>query len=572
MYNFETPILFLIFNRPDLTKVSFEQIAQVKPKKLYIAADGPRIDVKNERETCQKTLNQVLQRVDWECEVFQKINPVNLGCGKAVSSAINWFFEQEEEGIILEDDCLPDPSFFDYCATMLERYRHDDQVFSISGNNLVHNFHIAHDYLFSKYTHVWGWATWKRSWELYDFSLSLWNRKETQFKIKQWLSQEEFNYWYGLFDQSMNFQIDTWDYQLLFSSFIHEKLNVHPKKNLVRNIGFGQNATHTKDANSRFSQLKTSSFKETKRTSKIELDKAYDKMVFEYVFLSESPKLTLRDKFYSYRHGGFQLHLKKILLALYNSKDLFFIKRDIQKKNGIGQRFLEGKKELLGTKFTYPDQASFDFIYNEVFNKQIYKFISLKPNPVIIDCGANIGLSVLYFKQLYPDSQITAFEPDPNIFAILQSNLLQFDFKNIRLIQHALWDEETEIQFYHDGSDGGRIETTNTPGNLLTQVKTDKLSKYIDKEVDFLKIDIEGAELKVINEIENKLHLIKHLFIEYHSFEQENQNLDLILQILKKNGFRYYIENAMTLYKQPFIFQKSSLGMDNQINIFALKL
>ena len=241
-----SPILFLIFNRPDVTQRVFDAIRQARPPKLYIAADGPRKDRAGEAEQCKAT-QDIASKVDWPCEVSKLFREENLGCKIAVSGAIDWFFSQEPEGIILEDDCLPHPDFFPYCDELLEKYRDDERVGVISGDNFQNGIRRGDgDYYFSQFCHIWGWASWARAWKKYDVNLNQWPK----LKSKDWLSslgfsRAETNYWRKKFDRVYSKRQDTWDYQWTFACWFHNMLAVMPNTNLISNIGFGHQATHT---------------------------------------------------------------------------------------------------------------------------------------------------------------------------------------------------------------------------------------------------------------------------------------------------------------------------------------
>ena len=242
----KTAVLFLIFNRPDTTKQVFEAIRKAKPPRLYVAADGPRADKPGEAEKVEQ-VREIAMQVDCDCEVKTLFREENLGCGKAVSSAITWFFENEEEGIILEDDCLPSQSFFWFCEELLERYRGDMRIWHIGGYK---HFELGHDkfsYNFSFYTPIWGWATWKRAWKYYDFDLSSYRLFRNELKnYNLFRSQKETNHRKMILDKVCSGSIDTWDYQWNFCVRINSGLSIRPSKNLVKNIGFGNNATHTR--------------------------------------------------------------------------------------------------------------------------------------------------------------------------------------------------------------------------------------------------------------------------------------------------------------------------------------
>lgn len=257
-YKTKSPVLFLIFNRPDVTEQVFEQIKKMQPEKLYVAADGPRKDKPKEEELCSET-RSIINKIDWNCEVKTLFRDENLGCKYAVSSAINWFFENEEEGIILEDDCLPSDDFFIFCDAMLEKYRYDTRIRHIGGSNLqMGQKHGQDSYYFSNLTHVWGWASWRRAWKDYDVELSKYKDIDAESSFKLIFSDPIIvDSWKYIFNKMLRNGIDTWDYQWTITNFFNNSLSIIPNVNLISNIGFGVNATHTMDVNDTFSNLKT---------------------------------------------------------------------------------------------------------------------------------------------------------------------------------------------------------------------------------------------------------------------------------------------------------------------------
>ncbi len=242
----KTPVLFLIFNRPEETRRVFQEIKKQKPKYLYLAADGPR----NEKEKilCEKS-RAVINNIDWECEVKTLFREENLGCEKAVSEGITWFFDNVEEGIILEDDCLPSESFFRFCEVNLEKYRHDIRMMHISGETPLDKEFGDASYYFSIIPHIWGWASWRRAWQLYDVEFRHFyyfienNLISNVFELK-----EAQKYWNKVFTRVKNGEINTWDYQWTYALFVNNGLSIVPNKNMVSNIGFGAaKATHTSE-------------------------------------------------------------------------------------------------------------------------------------------------------------------------------------------------------------------------------------------------------------------------------------------------------------------------------------
>ncbi len=241
-----TPILFLIFNRPNTTQKVFESIREAKPSRLYIAADGPRESKISEDELCNQT-REIVKAIDWECDVKTLFRDKNLGCKIAVSSAIDWFFENEEEGIVLEDDCLPNQSFFIFCQTLLNYYRDDKRVMHIGGANFQDGKIIGDgSYYFSKYNHIWGWATWRRAWQNYDVSMQDYSpEKTTELLQSVFDTKREIGYWKKIFNDVYLVKISTWDYQWTYSVWKQDGVAILPNKNLVSNIGFDSDATHT---------------------------------------------------------------------------------------------------------------------------------------------------------------------------------------------------------------------------------------------------------------------------------------------------------------------------------------
>jgi hypothetical protein len=242
-------ILLLVFNRPDHTRQVFEQVRRVRPAQLFVSADGPRAHVPADAEKCA-AVRAIFDEVDWPCAVHTNFLSENHGCRRAVQAGISWFFENVEAGIILEDDCLPDLSFFDFCTDMLERYRDDTEVLQISGNNPVPAAcrSVASSYVFSRYSFIWGWATWRRAWKLYDADFTdlekMW--QDPTSGLSQ-LSPDPAvrRYLLDKFERVRSREFDTWDYAWFYSILKNKGLCLTPTFNLVRNIGFGDGATHT---------------------------------------------------------------------------------------------------------------------------------------------------------------------------------------------------------------------------------------------------------------------------------------------------------------------------------------
>jgi len=242
-----SPILFIIFNRPDTTAIVFDEIRKYKPNKLYIAADGPRLQNKNDDIECTNT-RQIIKQIDWPCETKTLFHMQNLGCGLAVSSALHWFFEHEEMGIILEDDCVPKPEFFEFCNELLHKYKNDDRVSIVSGTAIESSTGLFDEsYAFSCFSLIWGWASWRRTWKNYNLTISEENQGLLLERILSLFPESyQRNHWTNILFQLRLNKIDTWDYQFLFHNWINNRISIVPQKSLVENIGFDERATHTK--------------------------------------------------------------------------------------------------------------------------------------------------------------------------------------------------------------------------------------------------------------------------------------------------------------------------------------
>jgi hypothetical protein len=248
----KTPVAFLIFKRPDTTEKVFEVIRQAKPPKLLVVADSPRTDRPGEAEKCAAA-RAIIERVDWECEVLKNYSDINLGCKHRVSSGLDWVFEQVDEAIILEDDCLPHPTFFRFCEELLDYYRDDKRIMGIYGYNFCRGVHRRneHSYYFSRLTPIWGWATWRRAWKYYDVTMKLWPMVKEDNWLRDVLRNERVTkIWTNTFQEVYEGKIDTWDYQWLFACWMQSGLSVISSANLISNCGFNAEATHTTDPDS----------------------------------------------------------------------------------------------------------------------------------------------------------------------------------------------------------------------------------------------------------------------------------------------------------------------------------
>jgi hypothetical protein len=280
----QAPIAFVVFNRPEPTAISFAAIARQRPGRLLVIADGPRASHSGDAERCRQ-VQQLVQRVDWPCNVSTNFAPTNQGLKRRVSSGLDWVFEQVDRAIVLEDDCVPHPDFFAFCNALLEQYADDGRVSAITGDNFQDGQPRGEAaYYFSKYNHVWGWASWRRAWQSYDVSMAYWPawRDSREWAVSN-PDPVERRYWEGIFDRVYRGEIQTWDYQWMAACWRAGGLTATPNRNLVENIGGGPDATHPTAA-ADMPGRPAEPLGVLVHPSAVERDEAADKYVFDHAF------------------------------------------------------------------------------------------------------------------------------------------------------------------------------------------------------------------------------------------------------------------------------------------------
>ena len=279
------PVLFLIFNRLDTTKQVFEAIRQAKPPRLYIACDGPRQNKEGEAEKVQSVRDWVLANINWEVEVKTLFRDENLGCGKAVSGAITWFFDNEEDGIILEDDCLPHPTFFSYCEELLDKYKDNEQIMHIGSNHFLDFKYGNASYYFATIEHCWGWASWRRAWTKFDLFLEKYPLPVTQENLFNFYQKDIFRKYWGKIYEGVKVDIfDSWAYPWTLSIIANNGLCINPNVNLISNIGFGEEGTHTFGEDNPLANVPTYSLENIIHPDEIKRSQYIDEKIMEVHF------------------------------------------------------------------------------------------------------------------------------------------------------------------------------------------------------------------------------------------------------------------------------------------------
>jgi FkbM family methyltransferase len=562
------PITLTVFDRYRHTRQTLDALAEndlAKDSELFIFSDAPQ-----EGKVVQaKDVAEVRQLIRKYDDKFKQVTIVereeNWGLAKSIITGVTELVNKYGKVIVMEDDLVTSPGFLTYMNDALDFYKDEEKVMHISGFFIPHSKQLP-ETVFYNTGSTWGWATWKRAWQHFNNNI-----EELDKKLKESGRMHEFNLegayeFYRQVKMNLSGKKKTWGIRWYASMFLMNGLALHPGKSLVQNIGNDNSGTNTgDDGNSHFH----AELAEKVHVSEIPLLENREARETAKEFYRKVQGRTVSTRFKRWlEKNRLTSHLYKLTrkiiryLTSSNYRNEVMLNRRVWSMS----RFTPGESIIFGKQFKFIDSLSFAYQKEEIIEKQIYNFVS-KRDPYIIDAGANIGLSVIYFKNKYPTAEVVAFESDPKIAEVTRENISQFNLQDVTLVEKALWSEITELKFSADGSDGGKV---SSDGQI--SVPTDLLSKYINKRVDFLKIDIEGAEYQVLEEAKDKLEFVDRMFVEYHSFAGEEQNLHKILTILHQAGFRYHI-NFVGL-SSPNPSNKvivNNVGHDNQLNIFAYR-
>lgn len=240
----KSAVLLIIYKREETTREVFKRIREAAPPRLYIAANAPNPQKADDDIKCQKA-RAITEQVDWDCSVKRLYRTKHLNAGESISSSISWFFQNETEGIILEDDILPHIDFFSYCDELLEKYRYDERIQLITGRNyLYEGYNSTYSYFMSSLFHIWGWASWRRVWESYEFDTAKLSKENFINSLSKRIPKASVKRWSKIFDMMSSHKNDTWDYQLYFNQILHNRYSVVSYVNMIENIGVNKDSTH----------------------------------------------------------------------------------------------------------------------------------------------------------------------------------------------------------------------------------------------------------------------------------------------------------------------------------------
>jgi FkbM family methyltransferase len=566
------PIVLFVYSRPWHTQQTLMALAAnhlADQSELIVFADGPKHNAMPEEIAKIKEVRDLVKEQLWCKTVTIYESNCNKGLADSIIEGVTKVVNKYGKVIVLEDDIVTSPGFLKYMNDALSLYENEDKVLHISGYMFPVNRRLPETFFYNT-TSCWGWGTWARAWKYFDNDAKklaeLIYRKNL---IKKFNIHNSYPFYSQLEDNSSG-RLNTWAVKWYASFFLMNGFSLHPYPSLTNNIGHdnsGENCIN----NNFFNWDKLSTQINVKKIPIKESLNAISAMVKFNKNLSGIRKYFVERLTFYFKRQVIII-LKRLKLTRFISKNNANEIRLLREKKRISKipRFIEGYFSFNNTHIKFIDSASFLFMYNEIIEKQIYKFNISSDKPFIIDAGANIGLSIIYFKQLYPSATILGFEPDPQAFESLKFNINQFGFSDVEILEKGVWNCATTLSFFAEGADGGRV-AIKTDKVKIREIQTVRLKEYLNKHVDFLKIDIEGSETTVLKDCADALNNVDRIFVEYHSFIEEQQDLKDLLQILSKAGFRYIIQHVGVFSPTPFVKVFSYLNIDNQLNIFAYR-
>ena len=567
------PIVLFVYNRPWHTQQTLNALANnelAKESILYIFADGPK---ENSNSEDLKKIHDV-EKIIGDQKGFKNViirkSFFNKGLADSIVNGVTEIVNNFGKIIVLEDDIITSPGFLRYMNDALNYYAEEGTVYHISGYMFPVKKKLPSNFFYNTAS-CWGWGTWKRAWSEYNNNAELLiDEIDKSGRINEFNIENSYDF-YGQLNANRTGQLKTWAVKWYASFFLKKGHSLHPYPSLVNNIGhdgMGENCAASNVF--QWKELAKNIF-----VKKINL-KASHTSLKAMIKYNNSLNNQVRDSFLIRNKKKSKNIISKMLPPnlKHNLKMIIYKKfREEQLENKrlkIFPRYQLTETVLLDRKIKIADAASYLFLIKEIFTQNIYNFTSKNNNPFIIDCGANIGISVIYFKQLYPDAEILAFEPDTSIYKLLNHNVKIFALSDVTLVEKAVWNEDTILKFYSEGADGGRA-ATNVDMEKIIEVEAVRLKKFLTRKVDFLKIDIEGAETEVLEDIKDVLINVDKIFVEYHSYLGKEQKLPEILNILKKSGFRIHVTAPGLTSPNPFLEIQTYSGMDNQLNIYGFR-
>jgi len=572
--NYPAPIALFAYNRLWHVQKTVEALQKnelAAQSELYIFSDGPRSDTDMEKV---QSVREYFKSVEGFKGVTVIEREKNLGLAGSIIVGVTEIVSRFGGIIVLEDDMVTSPYFLRFMNEALELYRNDERVISIHGYMFPVKAELPETF-FLKDPGCWGWATWERGWRLFEQDgQKLLNELITKKLTESFDFDNSYEYTKMLRDQ-INEKNDSWAIRWYASAFLKDKFTLYPGKSLVSNIGMDSSGTHCGTSNT--FETDVSSKPVLVKNIPIKEDNRARNAIVEYY-------RTLRPSFIhrvvnrvvhiireavvnNFFRPLYMEPIQHVYKAIFDSEYRLYWMLEYRLRKT--PRFKECSTTVHGLKLLIPDSASFLSGYKAIFVDRIYEFKFEGEEPKILDLGANIGLSVLFLKKMYPKAQITAFEADPQIFGYLTKNVYGNGYTDVELINKAAWHENKIIPFCSEGADGGRVAFASDESCM--KISAININEFLHgRQFDFLKMDIEGAEEFVLPVCREHLDMFRYVFVEYHSKVGRKQCLDRIIGILSDAGFRINLHSGFCS-QSPFVEVRTNAGFDLMVNIFAWK-
>lgn len=514
---------------------------------------------------------------DWNCKVERKTNLNYSSYSECVSSGMDWVFEHTDRVIIIGDDCLPSSAFFPFAEKMLDKYAENPDVMHISGSNPFGvTAPVLSNHFFSKIMLGGAWATWRDRWQKRHHS----KNNEITAQISSAMTSD-FN---GdnvsqMFARELGkvraYESTSWDFRWQYSILANNGFCVIPRVNLVQRMGSLEESSSFSriafPANAKAMKLPAG----LTSSSELKFDVSWDTRLFRWVISGRRPPFLANELESSLSkifepESWMRVAVKKLLppiaLNIYHK-----LKRNPENELLINEESKDPtlrddsfSMDVIGKPFRLVDRPSAQFAYKSIFTQGCYAYAAKSVDPLILDCGANIGLSVHFWKVLYPKARVIAFEADPEVYETLCDNC--GELQEVELHCAACWTEEGILNFMPDGSDGGALQFDNQRRGI--EVKAVPLKNYLNRPISMLKLDIEGAEIPVLESCEPYLGNVDNIFVEFHSYVGKSQDFHRLIRVLERSGFRWEIHSDIR-NTRPFVETKPSYGHDQRLNVYA---
>lgn len=564
------PIILFCYNRPELLRVTLESLRDntlAAESILHVYCDGPRPSAGREETESIGAVRALVRSENWCGTVVVHERGSNLGLSASVIGGVSEVLADSDRVIVIEDDVLLSPFFLWFMNEALEKHRHEERVISVGAWNYFHkSARAGGDYFYFRYPDSIAWATFARSWRLFESDgRTLLGKLRSRALMQRLNGDGHAAYFEKMLVDQVEGRVDSWAIRWTGTAVLHGKLSVFPSVALAKHLGFGGSATHEKSSEdyNRHLRLSEKPLSLAGNLPLVESPEAladWKKFVQEHFMERPGARLN-RLRLIAYRT------IRKMKAAFFG-EDLTPADRLLREARKT-PRFTQCEIGFLQYRLKVGDFLSVAQQIKEYFEDERIKFAGGNDRPLILDCGSNVGVSVLYFKNLFPRARITAFEADPGTYELLTSNLTQNGVSDVEVLNKAVWVHDSGVRFSADGADGGRV-TGSEHADKVPSVDFRQIL-VAHEEIDLLKMDIEGAETEVLLHAGEELKRARRIFVEYHSFAAAPQRLHELLELFGRIGFRYYIGTIGSQSSRPFMGINAYNGMDMQLEIHAIR-